>query len=115
MRIQKRNNPYTPLRFSEVGLSAQYLADIIETRLKDLTNILLKYESHEVVQDEVARTLDLLKHLKENKKYQFGFIMNPPLMREIFLTARANETMPRKSTYFYPKVYSGIVINKMDK
>ena len=69
MRIQKRNNPYTPLRFSEVGLSAQYLADIIETRLKDLTNILLKYESHEVVQDEVARTLDLLKHLKENKKY----------------------------------------------
>jgi len=69
MRIQKRNNPYTPLRFSEVGLSAQYLARIIETRLKDLTNILLKYESHEVVLDEVARTLDLLKHLKENKKY----------------------------------------------
>src|SRR3989344_871888 len=69
MRIQKRNNSYTPLRFSEVGLSAQYLARIIETRLKDLTNILLKYESHEVVLDEVARTLDLLKHLKENRKY----------------------------------------------
>ncbi len=69
MRIQKRNNPYTPIRFSEVGLLAQYFAHIIETRLKSLTSILLKYESHEVVLDEVARTLDLLRHLKENKEY----------------------------------------------
>ena len=69
MRIQKQNNPYTPLNFSEVEQRAKHLARIIETHLKDLTNILSKYESHEVIQDEVARTLDLLKHLKENKKY----------------------------------------------
>jgi len=48
-------------------------------------------------------------------KYQFAFFINAPLMREIFLTARANETMPQKSTYFYPKVYSGFVINKIEK
>jgi uncharacterized protein (DUF1015 family) len=52
-------------------------------------------------------------HKLEDNKYQFAFFLNAPLMREIFLTARANETMPQKSTYFYPKVYSGLVINKI--
>ncbi|MEK7668996.1 MAG: aldehyde dehydrogenase family protein [Patescibacteria group bacterium] len=61
--------PYTTLNFSEIDQQAKNLADIIEDRLKDLTDILLKYESYEVVQDEVARTLDLLRNLKENKKY----------------------------------------------
>ncbi len=57
------------------------------------------------------RALDKL----EDEKYQFAFFINAPLMREIFLVARANETMPQKSTYFYPKVYSGLVINKINK
>jgi len=51
----------------------------------------------------------------DDDKYQFAFFMNAPLMREIFLTARAGETMPQKSTYFYPKIYSGLVMNKIDK
>ncbi|MBU0629230.1 MAG: DUF1015 domain-containing protein [Nanoarchaeota archaeon] len=51
----------------------------------------------------------------DDDKYQFAFFINAPLMREIFLTARANETMPQKSTYFYPKAYSGMVINKMER
>jgi uncharacterized protein (DUF1015 family) len=50
----------------------------------------------------------------ENGEYQIAFFVNAPLMREIFLTARAGETMPQKSTYFYPKIYSGIVINKIE-
>ena len=54
-----------------------------------------------------------LEKLKDDK-YQFAFFIKPPLMREIFLTARENETMPQKATYFYPKVYSGLVINKLE-
>jgi len=56
------------------------------------------------------RALDKLKE----DNYQLAFFIKPPLMREIFLTARSNETMPQKSTYFYPKVYSGVVINKIE-
>ncbi|MDP7179872.1 MAG: DUF1015 domain-containing protein [Candidatus Woesearchaeota archaeon] len=55
------------------------------------------------------RALDKL----DNNKYQLAFFLNPPLLREIFLTARADETMPQKSTFFYPKIYSGLVINKI--
>lgn len=58
-----------------------------------------------------TRALDKLN----DDKYQFAFFINAPLMREIFLTARAGETMPQKSTYFYPKIYSGLVINKINK
>ncbi len=50
----------------------------------------------------------------EDKKYQFGFFVNPPKMSQIFGVARSNKTMPQKSTYFYPKVYSGLVINKFE-
>ena len=57
------------------------------------------------------RALDKLK----DEKYQFAFFLNAPLMREIFLTARAGETMPQKSTYFYPKLYSGLVMHKFEK
>ena len=61
--------PYTALDFAKINRLAKYFADIIENRLKDLTDILLNYESYEVVQDEVTRTLDLLRNLKENRKY----------------------------------------------
>lgn len=47
----------------------------------------------------------------ENPKNQFGLFVRPPLMREVFLTALAGETMPQKATYFYPKIWSGLVIN----
>ena len=55
---------------------------------------------------------ETIKKLRDSTN-QLGFFLNPPLMREVFLTARANELMPQKSTFFYPKVYSGVVIYKM--
>ncbi len=51
----------------------------------------------------------------KDENIQFCFFVNPPLMREVFLTARANETMPQKSTYFFPKVYSGLVTYKFEE
>ncbi len=43
-------------------------------------------------------------------KYQAGFILNPPAFENIMNISNAGKTMPRKSTYFYPKVPSGIVL-----
>jgi len=66
---REKYTPYAPLSFQETERSANLFADIIESRLELLTNILLEYESFEVVSDEVARTLDILRNLHENKKY----------------------------------------------
>jgi lysyl-tRNA synthetase class 1 len=61
--------PYTPLNANECIERAIRLADIIEERMEDLEHILLKYESYEVVSDEINRTLDLLRNLSENDVY----------------------------------------------
>ena len=47
-------------------------------------------------------------------EYQCAFIINPTKVSEIKNVASANEKMPQKSTYFWPKLVTGIVINKFD-
>ena len=41
------------------------------------------------------------------------FMLNPVKMTQIMSVAVEGERMPSKSTYFYPKVLSGLVINKL--
>ena len=48
------------------------------------------------------------------KKSQCAFILNPTRVTEIRDVAAAGEKMPQKSTYFYPKLITGLVMNKMD-
>ncbi len=41
------------------------------------------------------------------------FLMNPTKVEEIRAVASAGEKMPQKSTYFYPKLITGLVMNKL--
>ena len=50
----------------------------------------------------------------EKEDYQAAFILNPPKGEEILTIAAGGETMPQKSTYFYPKLLSGLIVNKID-
>lgn len=63
------NAPYTEIDFNELEKKTNILADLIEARKDKLVDILLIYESYEVASDEIDRTLDLLRHIRENKKY----------------------------------------------
>jgi uncharacterized protein (DUF1015 family) len=58
-------------------------------------------------EEKVLQTLD-----KED--YQAAFILNPPLAEEIMAVSLGGETMPQKTTYFYPKLIDGLVLNKLD-
>lgn len=42
------------------------------------------------------------------------FLLNPTRVEEIRDVAAAGEKMPQKSTYFYPKLITGLVMNKLD-
>jgi uncharacterized protein (DUF1015 family) len=46
-------------------------------------------------------------------KAQVAFFMNPVKIQQLKMVTDAGERMPQKSTYFYPKVYSGLTINKL--
>ncbi len=43
-----------------------------------------------------------------------AFLLNPTRVEEIAAVSLAGEKMPQKSTYFYPKLITGLVINKME-
>ena len=50
----------------------------------------------------------------EKEDYQAAFILNPPKSDEVLSIAKGGEKMPQKSTYFYPKLISGLVVNKIE-
>jgi uncharacterized protein (DUF1015 family) len=52
--------------------------------------------------------------LVNNQEYDCAFFLNPPSPRQVSAIAgRSLAKMPHKSTYFYPKPLSGLVINRL--
>ncbi len=47
----------------------------------------------------------------EKEDFQAAFILNPPKAEEVLAIASKGEKMPQKSTYFYPKLPSGLIVN----
>ena len=45
---------------------------------------------------------------------QMVFLVNPTKIEQILEVTGNSLLMPRKSTYFYPKIISGLVFNKID-
>lgn len=44
-----------------------------------------------------------------------AFFLNPVKMQQIISVSSGGNRMPPKSTYFYPKIASGFVVNRLDK
>jgi len=47
------------------------------------------------------------------QKFQCSFILKSTKIHQIKNVAAANDRMPQKSTYFYPKLITGMVMNKL--
>jgi len=60
-----------------------------------------------------TRSEEWLMEQIDNRNYQLGFLLNPTRVEEIIAVAQARDKMPQKSTYFYPKLITGLIINKM--
>jgi uncharacterized protein (DUF1015 family) len=65
---------------------------------------------------EVAYTVDVADAYQQIKtgKYQLAFLLSPPHPGMVKAVADEQDRMPRKSTYFYPKLPAGLVINPLD-
>ncbi len=46
-------------------------------------------------------------------KYQLAILLNPTKVSEIVAIASGKERLPQKSTFFYPKLLTGLVMNKI--
>ena len=56
---------------------------------------------------------DILKDIVEKKDFAVSFSMYPTSMAELFAVADANLLMPPKSTWFEPKLKSGMVLHTL--
>jgi uncharacterized protein (DUF1015 family) len=56
---------------------------------------------------------DAIKAMAKDKKYQLIFFLNPTTINDIIAIADEHDTVPQKTTYFFPKVDSGVIIQKL--
>ncbi len=99
----KTNASNCYLKLDTVILHKLILEKLLRLKNKENGNILYTRDGL-----EAAR-------LVESGEYKAAFFMNPPKAIQISAIARAAEKMPHKSTYFYPKPVSGLVINSLRK
>ena len=52
--------------------------------------------------------------LVKDGEFQVAFLMNPTKIEQVQAVATSGNKMPQKSTYFYPKVLTGLVINQLN-
>jgi uncharacterized protein (DUF1015 family) len=66
--------------------------------------------------ENVAYTVNFKEAYQQIKegKYQLALLLNPPQPEMVKAVADAQDRMPSKSTYFYPKLPAGLVINPLD-
>ncbi len=109
------------LRLKDFSCVDQYIDPSIPNALRNLDVTVLREvviarglrldrEEVEGFIEYTASTETLLKKV-ENGKVQIGFLMNPTRVDQMRKAAELGHKLPQKSTFFYPKVCSGLVIN----
>jgi len=117
-------------RESDIGFLLKFNGwDTLRSRMNDKskcsreldTNILHSFLLKDIFNIDTNRQKDLehLSYLRGNKPIidmldkqkncDLVCFVNPPSLDDVFDIAESGETMPQKSTYFFPKVYSGLV------
>ncbi len=80
-------------------------------------------EKHMSIDEENMRNQKNLEYTRDEQEavaavkrgdYNCVFLMNPTKVSEIRDIANVKEKMPQKSTYFWPKLVTGIVMNKFE-
>ncbi len=120
-------SPYVKIDFTAINKKANDLVDYLESKYEELAHILLEYESYEVVTDEISRTFDLLRHLKENEEYfkvRIGAVTsflprNQPLyalscfvLVPSLMSSEVHFRIPQSMTHFFPKLLALLEVNK---
>lgn len=105
------------------SLPAFYSGGTPEAVQKLDVNILHKVFLEKIlsISEEDIRTQKYLKYYKnvreeekdfEDGKLQIALFLNPTRVDQVVEVSRAGKKMPQKSTFFYPKVMTGFVLNK---
>lgn len=93
-----------------VELDVNLLHEIILDRILGITKEMQEAKTHIKYIKDTQSALDLTRA----GEGQVCFVMNPARLPQIRAISQAGDFMPQKSTYFYPKIASGIVFRTID-
>ena len=85
-------------------LILEKILGIDEKRLAKQANIQYVKDTSDAIDESIAAV--------DNGQKQVAFFMNPPKLEQMNKVADNGERMPQKSTFFFPKVYTGLTIHK---
>jgi len=104
---QRNGDKHSPAR---QDLDVTVLHTLILDKLLGIGEEQLAGEGHVAYTREEEKALTAVA----DGRYQLAFFLNPPMVEEVIAVAARGEKMPQKSTYFYPKLITGLVINPLD-
>lgn len=102
----EKSDPYKSLDVSVLHkLVLEKLLGIGETQLAGGSNIEYIKDTDNAIDESIAKV--------DAGQKQIAFFMNPVKWEQLKKVTAAGELLPQKSTYFYPKLYTGLTINKL--
>src|SRR3990167_158543 len=105
------NHPVTKvISRSLVGLDVTVLHRFVFEELLGIS------QEAQAKQENIIYWKDTGRAVTETRKGECDvtFLLNPTHVKDMEMVAMAGEKMPQKSTYFYPKILSGLVIYPLD-
>jgi len=94
-------------------LDVSVLQKLVLERLLDLDEEKMGNPDYvEYVKDVPNAMGEMIARVDTGRK-QIAFFTNPVKMQQLARVTEAGERMPHKSTYFYPKMYTGLTIQKL--
>ena len=70
---------------------------------------------YEIEKIDFTHSIDKAIENIDNQKFDIGILLNAPTVKELERICMSGHLMPHKSTYFYPKPCTGLVMYKFDR
>lgn len=100
-----------PLQYSQdwKSLDVSVLQVLIFENHLHILNDQRERETHLAYERDELTALEMV----DSGSHQLAFFLNPTKVDELTEVAGGGERMPQKSTFFYPKLGTGLVMNKL--
>jgi len=113
--VLKSHKHVEPLKISAASksLDVVVLHKVILERLFGIGDAQLAGETNIEYIKDIGNAVDEAIAAVDKKEKQILFFMNPTKVEQVKAVAAENEKMPQKSTFFHPKIFTGLTINKL--
>lgn len=105
--LKLKNNEFTK---DVSGPDVTVLHKLVFEDVFDMSDADIKNQTYLSYTEDIVEAVNGVRE----GNFQCSFMLNPVKMEEIKEISAMQEKMPQKSTYFYPKIKTGLVMNKLN-